>query len=252
MSTEGRHTEDSNSEGIRLAKRVSETVPCSRAEAERYIAGGWVSVDGAVVDDPATRVRDAQDVLLLPGARPVDPEPVTILLHKPAGLDIAGALALIGPDTLAQVQPGAPGSGARFLRRHLVKLQALLPLEPDGSGLAVFTQDWRITRRLTQDTERIEQEYVVEVAGKIADDGMAKLNASMRIGSRATLPVKTSWQSEARLRMAGKDMRMGQAQTMCAAVGLEVRGVRRLRIGRIALGALPLGQWRFLSEFERF
>jgi 23S rRNA pseudouridine2604 synthase len=239
-------------DAVRLAKRVAEVVPCSRAEAERYIAGGWVSVDGVVLEDPASRVRQEQDVVLLPGARPADPEPVTILLHKPAGVDLAGALALIGPDTLAQAQPGAPGAETRFLRRHLVKLQPLLPLEPEASGLVVFTQDWRVTRRLTQDTGRIEQEYVAEVTGAIADDGMARLNASMRIGSRATLPLKASWQSEARLRMAGKDMRMGQVRTMCSAVGLEVHGLRRLRIGRIGLGQLPAGQWRFLSEFERF
>jgi 23S rRNA pseudouridine2604 synthase len=55
-------------EAIRLAKRVADTVPCSRAEAERYIAGGWVSVDGVVVEDPATRVTPAQSVALLPGA----------------------------------------------------------------------------------------------------------------------------------------------------------------------------------------
>ncbi|MDB5745362.1 MAG: RNA-binding protein, partial [Massilia sp.] len=51
-----------NAEGIRLAKRVAEQVACSRAEAERYIANGGVSVDGVVVEDPATRVTPSQAV----------------------------------------------------------------------------------------------------------------------------------------------------------------------------------------------
>ena len=130
-------------EGIRLAKRVAETAACSRGEAERYIAGGWVSVDGIVVEDPATRVRPDQAVALLPGAEPADPAPVTILLHKPAGLMMDAALASLGLDTLAQAGPGT-----RFLRRHLKGLTAELPLEPEASGLVVFTQDWRVARKL--------------------------------------------------------------------------------------------------------
>ena len=233
-------------EGIRLAKRVAEVVPCSRAEAERYIAGGWVTVDGVVVEDPATRVTAPQTVALLAGAEPVDVAPVTILLHKPAGVDAAGALALIAPETLAAT------AGARFLRRHLARLSIVAPLEPEASGLLVLSQDWRVTRKLVEDGARIEQEYVVEVTGAIADDGLSRLNGSMRVQGRATVPLKASWQSEARLRMAGKDIRPGQVAAMCAEVGLTVKSLRRLRVGRVALGALPNGRWRYLLETERF
>jgi 23S rRNA pseudouridine2604 synthase len=235
-----------NDEGIRLAKRVAETVPCSRGEAERYIAGGWVTVDGVVVEDPATRVTAAQAVVLLPGAEPVEPAPVTILLHKPAGVDAAGALALIAPETLA-----AAGN-VRFLRRHLARLTVVTPLEPEASGLLVLSQDWRVTRKLVEDGARVEQEYVAEVTGAIADDGLARLNASMRVQGRATAPLKASWQSEARLRLAGKDVRPGQVAAMCAEVGLTVKALRRLRVGRVALGQLPAGRWRYLHETERF
>jgi 23S rRNA pseudouridine2604 synthase len=205
-----------------------------------------VTVDGAVVEDPATRVTSQQAVALLPGAQPVEPAPVTILLHKPAGVDAAGALALIGPETLAA------SAHARFLRRHLARLTVVTPLEPEASGLLVLSQDWRVTRRLVEDADRIEQEYVAEVIGAIADDGLARLNAAMRVQGRATTPLKASWQSEARLRLAGKDIRPGQVAAMCAEVGLTVKALRRLRIGRVALGPLPHGQWRYLHETERF
>ncbi|MCS0581689.1 RNA pseudouridine synthase [Massilia pinisoli] len=239
-------TQPLTEEGIRLAKRVAEIVPCSRAEAERYVAGGWVTVDGAVVEDPATRVTPEQPVALLPGAQPVEPAPVTILLHKPAGVDAAGALALIAPETLAS------GGDTRFLRRHLARLTVVTPLEPEASGLLVLSQDWRVTRKLVDDGARIEQEYVAEVTGAILEDGLARLNAGMRVQGRATVPLKASWQSEARLRLAGKDIRPGQVAAMCAEVGLTVKSLRRLRIGRIALGQLPSGRWRYLHETERF
>lgn len=229
-------------EGVRLAKRVAEIVPCSRAEAERYIAGGWVSVDGVVLEDPATRVTPEQAVALLPGAEATEPAPVTILLNKPAGVDAAGALALLTPDTLAAQAPGAP----RFLKRHLAKLTAVAPLDTTASGLLVLSQDWRVTRKLVQDGDRIEHEYVAEVSGAMLENGLSRLNAG------GAYPIKASWQSEGRLRFAGKGIEAGRIADLCAGVGLTVTSLRRLRIGRVALAGLPAGQWRYLGEFERF
>lgn len=231
-------------EGVRLAKRVAEIVPCSRADAERYIAGGWVSVDGVVAEDPATRVSPAQAVTLLPGAEPTEPAPVTLLLNKPAGLDAAAALALLTPGNL--VLPGQPSGAQRFLKRHLAKLTAVAPLETTASGLLVFSQDWRVTRKLVDDGDRIEHEYVAEVSGAIMENGLARLNAG------GVFPLKASWQSEGRLRFAGKGIEAGRIADLCAGVGLTVTSLRRLRIGRVALAGLAVGKWRYLSEFERF
>lgn len=239
-------------DNVRLAKRVADIVPCSRADAERYIAGGWVDVDGVVAEDPAMRVRADQAVTLLPGAEPVEPAPVTIVLHKPAGLDMAGALALVTPETLSTLPGKVPGAAPRFLRRHLHKLEPVMLLEREASGLLVLTQDWRIARRLVDDADRVEQEYVAEVLGAIAENGLQRLNGSIRFSGKPTVPVKVSWQSEARLRLAGKGMRAGQVAVMCSAVGLSVAALRRLRIGRVALGPLPEGQWRYLHEVEKF
>lgn len=230
-------------EGIRLAKRVAEIVPCSRAEAERYIAGGWVSVDGETVDEPATRVTPSQQVALLPGATAEEPQPVTILLHKPAGLHGKAALDSLQLDTLFPAF-----EGQRALRRHLTRLTPAMPLEALASGLVVFSQDWRVVRKLGQDSERIEQEYVAEVSGAIAEDGLARLNR----GGKPNAPIRASWQSEARLRFAGKGIVPGQIEALCAQVGLEVKALRRLRIGRVALSSLPVGQWRYLRDVEKF
>jgi 23S rRNA pseudouridine2604 synthase len=233
-------------EGIRLAKRVAALVACSRAEAERYIAGGWVSVDGAVVEDPATRVTGAQAVALLPGATAVEPVPVTILLHKPAGMgaDVDDALGLLAPDRLE-------GRG-HFLKRHLSKLTLATPLDIKASGLVVYTQDFHLGRKLLDDADRFEQEHVVEVAGQIREGGLALLNNCLTFNGRPVPPLKVSWQSEARLRFAGKGVRPGQIEYMCRAVGLSVVAIKRLRIGRVPLAGLPEGHWRYLGEFERF
>jgi len=228
-------------DGIRLAKRVAAQLGCSRADAERYVAGGWVSVDGKAEEDPATRVTAEQQVVLLPGASADEPLPVTILLHKAAGVGTTAALAALDAASLA--------GGGRFLKRHLHKMALATPLETSASGLVVFTQDWRVQRKLVEDGARIEHEYVLEVAEDyISENALAKMNAA---GTPAA-PVKVSRQSETRLRIAGKGIRTGRIEVMCTQAGLTFKSLRRLRVGRLALSSLPAGQWRYLGEFERF
>jgi 23S rRNA pseudouridine2604 synthase len=183
-------------------------------------------------------------VELLPGATAEDPAPVTILLHKPAGIGTTAAMESLSIDTLAQDGQG----GQRVLKRHLAKLTLATPLETMASGLVVFSQDWRVLRKLVEDSKRIEQEYVAEVTGAIAEGGLERLNA----GGRPDAPLKASWQSEARLRFAGKGILPGQIEALCTKVGLTVTALRRLRVGRIALSSLPAGRWRYLNDYERF
>jgi 23S rRNA pseudouridine2604 synthase len=240
-------------EGIRLAKRVAAQLGCSRGEAERYIAGGWVTVDGAVVEEPATRVMPTQEVALLPGATSIEPLPVTILLHKPVGFDAGAGNA--GQDALACLTADMQVTGRgspRFLKRHLHKITLATPLETTASGLVVYTQDFRLARKLVDERERIEHEIVVEVTGTMADGGLALLGRGVSFNGRQTPPVKASWQSETRLRLAAKDLRPGQVEHMCRAVGLAVVDMKRLRVGRLSMAGLPPGHWRYLQDFERF
>jgi 23S rRNA pseudouridine2604 synthase len=240
-------------EGIRLAKRVAAQLGCSRAEAERYIAGGGVKVDGNVVEDPASRVLPSQDVRILPGASSEEAPPVTILLHKPAGLNSGvgargePALGCLLPESLAQGH-GQP----RFLKRHLHKLTLTSPLETDASGLVVYTQDFRVARKLVDDAARIEQEYIVDVAGNIKEGGLALLNHGLSFNGKPLAPMKVSWQNEHRLRFALKDVRPGLIDHMCREVGLEIVEMRRIRIGRVPMAGLQAGQWRYLLDYERF
>jgi 23S rRNA pseudouridine2604 synthase len=239
---------------IRLAKRVAEMIPCSRADAERYIAGGWISVDGAVVEEPATRVTDEQDVAIHPDATADEPAPVTILLHKPVGYNSGvgaqgqPALECLAEETLVPADHG----GQRFLKRHLARLTLTNPLETSASGLVIYTQDFRVARKLVDEGARVEQEYVVEVSGQIRDGGLALLNHGLSFSGKPIAPMKVSWQNETRLRFALKGVRPGQIEHMCRAVGLTVVAMKRIRIGRVSMASLPVGQWRYLHEYERF
>lgn len=235
----------------RLSKRVAELARCSRADADRYIEGGWVSVDGKVIEAPQHPVLD-ECIEIDPAAVLEEPEPATMLLHKPAGFDAIGgrkpAAALVTPASRWADDP----SGIRSLQRHFIRLTPLVPLDNEASGLMVLTQNGRVWRRLTEDADQIEQEYIVEVSGELAPYGLRRLNHGLSYQGRELPPCKVSWQNEFRLRFAIRAAQPGQIRDMCAQVGLQVVTMRRLRIGRFSLGKLPAGEWRYLPVGEKF
>ncbi len=237
---------DDNS--IRLAKRLAEMIPCSRAEAEKYIAGGWVSVDGKVIEEAGARVADGQEVTLHPNATLADLAPVTILLHKPTGMEAEAAVKLLSEEALVPADHGKQ----RFLKRHLANLTVATPLDAKASGLVVYTQDFRVARKLVDEGQRVEQEFIVEVAGDIREGGLALLNHGLTFNGKEIAPMKVSWQNETRLRFALKGAKPGQLVHMCRMVGLSVVSTKRIRVGRVPMASLPAGQWRYLHEYERF
>lgn len=220
---------------VRLAKRVAELVPCSRREAEIYIEGAYVSVDGEVVEEPGARVAPGQKVELAPNATLLEIAPVTILLNKPAGAD---PLACLTPDARS-----ADAQRTRFLSRHVRNLTPCLPLEKEASGLFVFTQDFRVARKLVDEGALVEQELIVDVDGAIADNGLAQLNQGNG---------KVSWQNERRLRFAVRPPKPSLIAKLCAEVGLKAVAIKRQRIGRISMAGLQPGEWRYLQGYERF
>lgn len=228
---------------IRLAKRLAAQVPCSRREAELYIAGGWVMVDGQVVEEPQFMVSE-QRVELHPDANLTPIEPVTILLHQPTD----GRQQTIGTDTHWTDDP----SGIHLLKQHFLHLTQCTPLERNAGGLLVFTQDWRVARKLTDDAATVEQEYVVEVAGELSPEGLKLLNHGLTFNGKPLPPIKVSWQNETRLRFALKGVQPGAIAHMCDKVGLQVLSMKRIRIGGVPMSKLPPGQWRYLMPQERF
>lgn len=232
-------------DSVRLAKRLIQIAACSRREAELYIAGGWVSVDGQVVEEPQFKVEAAQRVELHPDATLTPLAPATILLHHPAAPDTP-------PVILAESRMADDPSGIHKLKQHFIKLTQYLPLQAGASGLTVHTQDWKVARKLRDDAATIEQEYVVDVTGELIEDGLKLLNHGLSFNGKPLPPLKASWQNETRLRFACKGVQPGQIAHMCQSVGLQVVSMKRLRIGRLAMGKIPPGQWRYLAEYERF
>lgn len=232
-------------ESVRLAKRLAEMLQCSRRQAEQYIEGGWVTVDGVLVEEPQFRVA-AQLIEVAKDASLLEPTSVTLLMHKPAGHEADLLLATRSPDDQ---------SGIKQLRKHFSSAELVSPLAIAASGLVVFTDDWRVARKLREDAAVMEHEVIVDVSGDIKPGGLERMNRAdhgFTFNGVPLPPAKVSWQNETRLRFALKGERPGQIAYFCESVGLRVEAMKRIRVGRVPMSSLAIGHWRYLMPLERF
>jgi 23S rRNA pseudouridine2604 synthase len=238
----------------RLSKRMGELGLCSRREAEQWIVNGWVRVDGKVVAVLGTRVDRAARIEVDPRARAQQAELVTVILNKPIGY-VSGqaedgyepATVLIRPENRWR----GDASGRRFEPRHLDGLAPAGRLDIDSTGLMVYTQDGRVAKHLIGGND-VEKEYLVRVQGALAPDGLARLRYGLTLDNVKLKPAHVVWQNEDQLRFGLREGRKRQIRRMCEIVGLKVTGLKRIRTGRVLLGALPVGQWRYLRADEGF
>jgi 23S rRNA pseudouridine2604 synthase len=222
-------------QSVRLAKRMAELGLCSRREADDCIERGWVRVDGEVVQQLGSRVCAEQKIELLRPSLPPEDAQVTLLLYKPPSYP--------GPaETLIRAETRAAGdrSGVTLLARHCRQLIQAGALDPRVYGLLALTQDGRLARKLLE----CELEFLVQL-DHAPDVATLKLLAREISG-------KVTRQSDRQLRFVLRQAQAEQIWTLCQAAATPVLSVRCIRIGRIALGDLQAGQWRFLMAYEHF
>jgi 16S rRNA pseudouridine516 synthase len=208
----------------------------SRSEAKAFIREGVVSVDGAVVRDPARRV-DPRSVLI--DGEPVDhPDGVFVLLNKPAGYACSHA---DGESPLAySLLP------ERWLRRNPA-VNTVGRLDRDTSGLIIVTDHTDLVHRLSSPKSGIEKVYEVTVDRPL-DADLAEVFASGTLTlegeTSPCLPAKFEMTGETTCRLILKEGRNRQVRRMFESRGWTVVALKRTRFGPWELGDLPEGEWR--------
>jgi len=242
-------------EKIRLSKLMSEQGFCSRREADVYIERGWVLVDNVPVSELGIKVYPHQKITLNKSAQSQQETQVTVLLNKPIGY-VSGqaedgyqpAVVLFKPDS----QWSGDSSGMRFYPAHMKGLAPAGRLDIDSQGLLVLTQDGRVAKQLIGENSDVDKEYLVRVTGKMVGNGLNMLNHGLSLDGQKLKPAKVTWQNEDQLRFVLREGKRRQIRRMCELVGLKVSGLKRVRIGKVKLGELPVGQWRYLRADEKF
>ena len=116
----------------------------------------------------------------------------------------------------------------------------------------MFTQDGRVAKRLIGEDSDVEKEYLVRVEGTLSEDGLKRLRHGLELDGVKLKPAQVSWANEDQLRFVLREGRKRQIRRMCEMVGLDVIGLKRVRSGGVPLGKLPVGQWRYLRQGEKF
>ena len=251
-----------NSDLIRLSKRMSELGLCSRRLADDWIAKGWVKVDGQVVKELGSKVSLRQKITVDQKAKCFQSRQVTILLNKPLGFVSGQAEDGHEPAKVLITAENRWKMDSVHRRFDLSQLKSLVPagrLDINSTGLLVLTQDGRIAKTLIGDKEKIEKEYLVRVRqtnGKpnthFPKAKLALLNYGLTLDDKPLKRAKVEWINVDQLRFILQEGKKRQIRRMCELVGLEVLALKRVRIGSISLGNLPLGQWRYLRDDESF
>ena len=115
-----------------------------------------------------------------------------------------------------------------------------------------MTQDGRVARQLIGPNSKIKKSYRVKVHGHITPNCLEQLRFGLELDGRTLRRATVQQTGEDGLLFELVEGRKRQIRRMCQAVGLDVRTLHRNRVGRIKLGQLPRGCWRFLSTDESF
>jgi 23S rRNA pseudouridine2605 synthase len=221
---------------VRLAKYLAHAGVASRRAAEQLIANGKVRVGGEVVTDPARDVDDASSVEV--DGSPVTPEPREVgTVKKPAGFVSTAR------------EPGR----RRAVTELVASERRLYPvgrLDADSTGLILLTNDGELANRLTHPRYGVPKTYRVRLARPPSEGDLDRLRRGIELEDGATAPAEVVRQGERDLEITIREGRKRQVRRMAEAIGNEVEGLTRVRIGSLELGGLRRGEARRLDEGE--
>lgn len=241
---------------VRLSKLMSERGLCSRREADEYIAKGLVRVNGEIISELGTKVSPDVRISLEAEALKKQKKLVTIILNKPIGY-VSGqpepgyepAIRLINDRNQFGLQKKT------LQRGDLQGLAVTGRLDIDSQGLLIFTQDGRLAKKIIGENSGVEKEYLVRVSytgpeAKLPDEKLKLLNFGLELDGEKLKRAQVEWINEDQLKFILREGKKRQIRRMCEQVGLKVLGLKRVRVGKLLLGKLPEGRWRFLEADE--
>lgn len=228
----------------RLQKIIASRGVASRRRAEELISAGRVTCNGQTCRLGDCADPDTDSILLDGKPLPSKSRYVYIMLHKPRGYV-----------TTLSDERGRPDV-AQLVRDCGVRVYPVGRLDMDSEGLLLLTNDGAFANRMTHPKHEIPKVYMVTVKG-FSDSGLERLRQPITLDGyeiKAPEVVVTSGQNAAnekvRLLITISEGRYRQVRRMCAAAGMEVVRLVRVREGNLELGDLPRGQWRYLTERE--
>ena len=227
-------------EPIRLQKFLSDCGILSRRAAEAEILAGRVLVNGVPARlgdkvEPETDNVEYRGKTVLPRG---DKSHCYVMLNKPRGIV-----------TTAHDEKGR-ASVTDLVKIPSVRLYPIGRLDMDSDGLLLLTDDGELTNQLTHPRHQIPKIYHVKISCPPTREQLNALSAPMELDGYRLLPVGVKLIGDTLLEMELYEGRNRQIRRMCQAVGIKIRRLTRVAIGKLTLGDLPSGKWRYLTDDE--
>lgn len=223
---------------IRINKYIASCGVCSRRKADQLILDGKVSINGVIIKDLGISVDEDIDKVIVNGKEiSVEEKNVYIMMNKP-----------VGYVTTNNEQLGRKCT--TDLIHEVVRVFPIGRLDMDSEGLLLFTNDGDFSNALMHPKNKVKKVYVAKLNKKITDDKIEILKKGVDIGNYVTMPANVKRISSNVIEITISEGKNRQIRRMCEAIGLRVLKLKRIKIGNLELGTLPVGKYRYLTNKE--
>jgi 23S rRNA pseudouridine2605 synthase len=231
---------------VSVARGLSKLGVCSRSEGERLVEAGRVRVNGAVIRDANVRIVPEHDVIEVDGKRVGRAERVYIALNKPRGL----VTTRNDPRDRATIYDCFAGASLPFVG-------PVGRLDKASEGLLLLTNDSRWSAHLLEPSSHVDKVYHAQLRGLVDESLIARVAAGVvesatgeRLAVKRVSLLRVGSRSSAWLEITLDEGKNRHIRRLFAALGVEILRLVRVAIGPLALGALPKGEWRRLTDDE--
>lgn len=230
-------------EKIRLQKFFTDNKIMSRRATERVISAGNVKINGkiAILGD---KVDPERDIIEYNGKiiKPISNNKTYIMLNKPLGY-VTTTSDEKGRETILSL-----------VSEINERIYPVGRLDMFSEGLLILTNDGELTNRLTHPKNNMSKQYSVVIKGEISPDALHMLNSPMEIDGYKLKPVKvrivSNKNGNSNTIFTLNEGRNRQIRKMCEKCGLTIMRLTRISIGKLKLGELERGKWRYLTKDE--
>jgi 23S rRNA pseudouridine2605 synthase len=226
----------------RLQKIIAQAGIASRRAAEGLILAGRVTVDGKVIMELGGKYESSQRICVDGKPLTLAEEKVYFLLNKPKGY-LSTAKDERGRRTVLDLLPEVKQ-----------RVYPLGRLDNNTEGLLLISNDGQLMNGLLHPRYKVNKTYVARVAPVPAENALDKLRQGIRLEDGLTAPADVrlldTAEDEAKVEITIHEGRNRQVRRMFAAIGCDVRALKRIRFAKLTLAGVKRGHYRPLTDAE--
>lgn len=228
---------------MRLQKYMAKCGVASRRKAENIILENRVKVNGNLVNELGFKIDPMEDIVTVDNKIiELEENKVYILLNKPEGYVTTVSDQFDRPAVLDLINDIEE------------RIYPVGRLDYDTSGFLILTNDGDLTYKLTHPKHEIKKTYIAKIKGKPSDKSLSEFENGLEIEgyvtAKAHIKVLKSYQDSSLVEIKIHEGRNRQIRKMCDKINSPVISLKRIAMGKIELGDLKRGKWRYLNDKE--